>query len=311
MLKVSIDSFSYDLSEILKNIHFSSEKGEHIAVLGESGCGKSTLLHLIYGLLHLEQGSIHWKEKELLGPKFNLIPGEDFMKLVAQEANVMPFISVAENVATYLSRQNEKEEKERVLELLEVVELTDFKETTVKNLSGGQKQRVALAKALAKKPEVLLLDEPFSHIDSFKKNGLRRKLFSYLKKEKISCITATHDAEEALAFSDKILMINSGTLERFENPVALYNSLENSYQAGFFADIPSDTRAIFKDEDYVLLPHQIEVSKLKTPYKAVVIQSLFFGDYYMIEAKSQDTTVHIKHPEFITVGTAIYLAKKT
>lgn len=311
MLKVAIDSFSYDQSEILKDIHFSSEKGEHIAVLGESGCGKSTLLHLIYGLLHLEHGTIFWNNKELLGPKFNLIPGEDFMKLVAQEANVMPFISVAENVATYLSRQNEKEEQQRVAELLEVVELSEFKETLVKNLSGGQKQRVALAKALAKKPEVLLLDEPFSHIDSFKKNGLRRKVFFYLKKEKISCITATHDAEEALAFSDKILLIKSGTLERYETPLALYNTLQNTYQAGFFADLPSDTRAVFKNEKYVLLPHQIEISDKQTKLKATVVQSLFFGDHYIIEAKVKSNIIHIRHSEYLVSGSTVYIAKKT
>ena len=158
MLKVSINEFSYPNTpevSILKDIVFSLKEGEHLAVLGESGCGKSTLLHLIYGLLHLENGLLFWKEKQLLGPQHNLVPGELSMKLVAQEFNVMPFISVAENIATHLKRNNKEQDAARVDELLEVVALQEYKNTKVKNLSGGQKQRVALAKALANTPEVI------------------------------------------------------------------------------------------------------------------------------------------------------------
>ncbi|MCW8982100.1 MAG: ATP-binding cassette domain-containing protein, partial [Altibacter sp.] len=94
MLNVAIESFSYSDREILKDISFQLNKGEHLAVLGESGCGKSTLLHIIYGLLHLEKGVLSWNETPLLGPKHHLIPGEAFIKLVAQEFNIMPFSTV-------------------------------------------------------------------------------------------------------------------------------------------------------------------------------------------------------------------------
>ena len=215
MLKADIRSFSYSGPVVLEGIEFNLKKGGHLAVLGESGCGKSTLLHIIYGLLHLENGSIYWDNKELRGPKFNLVPGENFIKLVAQEYNVMPFTTVAENVAEHLSRQNAAADAKRVEELLTVVELQEFSGVMVKNLSGGQKQRVALAKALAKEPELLLLDEPFSHIDTFRKNKLRRKVYRYLKEKDIACITATHDAEEALAFFRSYLIAEkwqAGTL---------------------------------------------------------------------------------------------------
>ena len=101
----------------------------------------------------------------------------------------MPYTSVAENIATHLKRNNKEQDAARVDELLEVVALTGHKKTKVKNLSGGQKQRVALAKALANKPEVILLDEPFSNIDTFRKNKLRRNLYGYLKDNTITCIT--------------------------------------------------------------------------------------------------------------------------
>ena len=193
--------------------------------MGESGCGKSTLLHLIYGLLNLDQGSIYWGSKKLMGPKANLVPGELFIKLVSQEFNLMPFISVAENIASHLSRMDAQLDDNRVDELLSVVDLKAFKGTLVKNLSGGQKQRVVLAKALANKPELLLLDEPFSNIDARRKNKLRRDLYAYLRLNNISCITATHDSEEALGFSDEIIILQDGTTLAQGTPRALFKTL--------------------------------------------------------------------------------------
>ena len=206
MLSVQITSFSYAEKEILSDITFQLKAGEHLAVLGESGSGKSTLLHIIYGLLHVEQGSLSWEDKKLLGPNHNLIPGESFMKMVTQEYDLMPFTTVADNIATHLSRLHMEKDEQRVEQLLEVVDMMSFKSSLVKNLSGGQKQRVALAKALANEPKLILLDEPFSSIDTFRKNKLRRNLFSYLKEQGISCITATHDSDEALSFSDTLLI---------------------------------------------------------------------------------------------------------
>ena len=237
MLKVTIKDFSYPNTPevlILKDIVFSLKEGEHLAVLGESGCGKSTLLHLIYGLLHLENGLLFWKEKQLLGPQHNLVPGELAMKLVAQEFNVMPFISVAENIATHLKRNNKEQDAARVDELLEVVALQEYKNTKVKNLSGGQKQRVALAKALANTPEVILLDEPFSNIDTFRKNKLRRNLYGYLKDNNITCVTATHDSDEALGFADTILMLRDGTKEMMGSPQEIITNLKKPNHAVYF-----------------------------------------------------------------------------
>ena len=164
-----------------------------MAIIGESGCGKSTLLKLIYGLYDCDKGVLSWKSEPILGPKFHLIPGMPYMKYLAQDFDLMPFISVAENVGKYLSNFFPEEKQARIAELLEIVEMTNYANTKAKFLSGGQMQRVALAKVLALEPEVLLLDEPFSHIDNFRKNSLRRKLFAYLKQKNITCIVATHD----------------------------------------------------------------------------------------------------------------------
>ena len=307
MLQVAINSFSYADKEILSNISFSLEKGEHLSVLGESGCGKSTLLHIIYGLLHLEKGTLYWEDKQLLGPNFNLVPGEDFMKLVAQEFNVMPFISVAENIATHLSRLDLKSDRKRVNELLEVVEMESFAETMVKNLSGGQKQRVALAKALAKEPQLLLLDEPFSNIDTFRKNTLRRKLFGYLKDNNIACITATHDAEEALAFSDKILLLKDGKIEKLDTPENIYNALDNVYQAGFFGEVSIVPSGILSNEELILLPSQLKLSENETDFKVLVEKNYFKGNYYLVQAKFGNHIIFFENKNPFKLNTEVCL----
>lgn len=311
MLKVEIDSFSYSEKIILKDIRFSLKPGEHLSVLGESGCGKSTLLHLVYGLLHLENGSIYYNGKKLLGPTKTLIPGEPFMKLVAQEFNIMPFTTVAENLGSHLSKLDEEKDERRIDELLEVVEMEAFKNTLVKNLSGGQKQRVALAKALANEPKILLLDEPFSNIDTFRKNKLQRKIFSYLKENNISCITATHDSEEALAFSDTILMLKNGTEEMFGTPQYIYENVSTEYQAGFFGEANLLPKNIFSSantsEEVVIFPHQLEISEEKTRLNVSVKKCYFKGSYYLIESVFNNKTIFFNNSHLVKSGESFWL----
>ncbi|MAP55716.1 ATP-binding cassette domain-containing protein [Altibacter sp.] len=312
MLNVSIESFSYSDKEILKDISFQLKRGEHLAVLGESGCGKSTLLHIIYGLLHLEKGAISWNDTPLLGPKHHLIPGESFMKLVAQEFNIMPFSTVWENVGSHLTRQEEEKDHDRIRELLRVVDLEGFEKTLVKHLSGGQKQRVALAKALANAPQLLLLDEPFSNIDTFRKNALRRNLFEYLTLNNISCITATHDAEEALTYSNRILVLKDGTLDRIDSPETFFKTLETPYQAGFFNDFSElSEKVLFSGTasaaTRIVLPHQLIYSQSVTPLRVMVKKSYFKGSYYRIRAVRGETIIWFDHFEAIEPETPLYL----
>jgi ABC-type Fe3+/spermidine/putrescine transport system ATPase subunit len=222
MLQVENITFSYDKNKVIKNINFSVSKGQNIAIIGESGCGKSTLLKLIYGLYDLDEGQIFWNENEVLGPKFHLVPGMSFMKYLAQDFDLRPFITVAENVGKYLSNIYPEIKQSRINELLEIVEMTEYSNVKAKFLSGGQQQRVALAKVLALEPEVLLLDEPFSQIDNFRKNSLRRKLFSYLKSKEITCLVATHDSSDSLSFADETIVLNDGKIVTKEKSDYLY-----------------------------------------------------------------------------------------
>lgn len=309
MLKISNISFGYTSTEVLKNINFTANKGDYIAVVGESGCGKSTLLEIIYGLLHIEKGTVYWNDKKLLGPNFKLIPGEDFMKYLPQDFDLMPYITVEENIGKNISSLDPNKLK-RINELLEVVDMTDFLKTKVKNLSGGQKQRVALAKVIAKEPEVLLLDEPFSHIDNFRKNKLRRNLFRYLKSKNILCIVATHDTTDALSFADEILVIKDGKLIAKDSPENLYHFPKSEYIASFFNEIneiPINKIQLKSKSKKVVLryPNQIKLVE-NSDIKASVKTSYFKGDFYLIEANLNGKIIFFEHFEKLPIGAEIY-----
>ena len=210
MLKLDHISYAYDGGQsILKDISFVLPQGEHLAVMGESGCGKSTLLKAIYGLIDV-QGSIYFCENRVWGPSRQLVPGYAAMKYLAQDFGLGPYHTVAENVGKFVSNLDLDYKKERVAELLSLVGMQDFAQRKALDLSGGEKQRVALAMALAQEPQLLLLDEPFSQVDNFRKNELQRTLFAYLKERGISCVVATHDGKEALSFADKTLIMKGG-----------------------------------------------------------------------------------------------------
>lgn len=302
MLQVKQISFSYKKSAILDAISFQVKQGEHFSIIGESGSGKSTLLKLLYGTYDLNEGEIFWKNQQILGPEHNLIIGPEYMKYVAQEFDLMPFISVGENIGTFLSNFFPEEKQKRIDELLEVVELTAYKNVKVKTLSGGQKQRVALARAIAKQPEIILLDEPFSHIDNFKKQSLRRNLFKYLKSKNITCIVATHDMDDVLPFSDQMMVLHNTKIMASGTPKSLYNNPQNKLIAAFFGEFNSIDGKII----YAQRLKQVDNSNLK----AVVQHSYYKGSVFLIEADLPGNTVFFEHPDEIKKGTLVCLDYK-
>ena len=292
MLKVDNISFSYHKEKsILNDFNFSLKQGEHLCIMGESGCGKSTLLKAIYGLLDLNKGEIYWKDEQVFGPEKYLVPGFESFKYVAQDFDLMPYISVSENIKKFLSRFYPEESEKRTQELLEVIEMKAFENTMVKNLSGGQKQRVAIARALAKEPQLLLLDEPFGQIDNFKKNSLRRNLFSYLKEKNIACIVATHDKNDALSFADNLIIIKDNKILKNDSPKEIYNHPKEKYIAALFDDVNEIT---INNKTVLLYPHQIQVVE-KSALEATVLNSYFKGSYWLIEANFDGQKVFFNH----------------
>lgn len=299
MLEIKNLSFKYTETPILKDISLVIQPGEHLAIIGESGSGKSTLLKLIYGEYDLDQGQIFWKGSEILGPKFNLVVGYDFMKYVAQEFDLMPFISVEENIGKYLSNFFPEEKKERVEELLDVVELSEFSKIKVKTLSGGQKQRVALARALAKQPEIILLDEPFSHIDNFQKQSLRRNVFNYLKEKNITCIVATHDSDDVLGHADKMIVLHDAQIIAKNTPQALYENPEKPLIASFFGEFNQINDAIIYSHQLKVVSHSEMEITIKNAY--------FKGAYFLIQAEHNGNPIFFRHYESLPKGQSVFL----
>jgi ABC-type sulfate/molybdate transport systems ATPase subunit len=306
MLTVRDISFSYNDTPNLNSISFSLTKGKNLALIGESGCGKSTLLKLIYGLYDLDEGQIFWNDIEVLGPKFHLIPGMPFMKYLAQDFDLMPFITVAENVGKYLSNFYPEEKKARIVELLEIVEMTEYANVKAKFLSGGQMQRVALARVLALEPEVLLLDEPFSHIDNFRKNSLRRKLFGYLKEKGITCVVATHDSTDVLSFADEVAIIKEGKIIESGIPKFIYDNPRDKYVASLFGDV---NEVEINGELKFVYPHQLKLT-LHSDLKVQIVNSYFRGSHYLMEAKFGNQNLFFENDTILENGEVVCLKTK-
>ncbi|WP_431132930.1 ABC transporter ATP-binding protein [Psychroserpens mesophilus] len=300
MLQVKNLTFSYKKNKILDEINFSVNSGEHLSIIGESGSGKTTLLKLLYGKYDLDDGTIFWKDQQILGPQYNLVVGYHFIKHVAQEFDLMPYTSVQENIGEFLSNFYPEEKQKRTLELLEVVELSEFANVKVKTLSGGQKQRVALARALAKEPEIILLDEPFSHIDNFKKQSLRRRVFTYLKDKQITCIVATHDKNDVLGFADRMLLLNNAKIEANDSPKQLFKNPKTPIVASFF-----DEFNIIHTE--IVYAHQLKVVKTSN-IEVKVVKNYFKGPYYLIQSSFGNEPLFFENLKEIPEGSLVCLA---
>ena len=312
MLQIKDITFTYIDQPVIENVSFTVVRGQNIALIGESGCGKSTLLKLIYGLYNLDGGEITYNGNPIFGPKSNLIPGEDYIKYLAQDFDLMPHITVEENVGKFLSNMYPEEKSARVKELLDMVEITAYTKVKARFLSGGQQQRVALARVLALEPEILLLDEPFSQIDSFRKNSLRRNLFRYLKDKGVTCIIATHDSTDALAFSDETIVLQNGKLLAKANSKTLYENPANKYIASLFGEVNelklSQLIPLEDEEDQLLLlyPHQLIVVDNGMMH-VVVKQCYFKGSHYLIKAAFERRAIFFEHDSEIELNQEVTL----
>ena len=311
MLHVQNISFAYDSKTVISDVSFKIEKGSNVAIIGESGCGKSTLLKLIYGLYDLNEGEIFWNSNPVLGPKFHLVPGMENMKYLAQDFDLMPYITVAENVGKFLSNIYPQEKKQRIQELLEMVEMNEFADTKAKYLSGGQQQRVALARVLALEPEVLLLDEPFSNIDSFRKGALRRNLFAYLKNKGITCIIATHDSIDALSFSDETIVMQNGKILAHDASPKIYLKPEIKYVASLYGEVNEIALNLFEenadiDATILVYSHELFITE-KSNLEVTVKQSYYKGNTFLVKGVYDRKVLFFENPFPIPDGETVFL----
>lgn len=229
MLKLNGVSKSYDGVTILKKLDLEIGDSEIVSILGPSGSGKTTLLNLILGIINADEGEIVFNDKTIT---FTPMEKRGF-NIVFQDYALFPNLNAYKNI-TYGLRNNPsiatKEEVEGLIDLLGLREHLDKK---IDMLSGGQKQRVALARTMVMKPKILLLDEPLSALDGVIKESIKEKIVTIAKEFKLTTIIVTHDPEEALTISDKVLIINNGGIEQFASPKDIVKTPASDFVKNF------------------------------------------------------------------------------
>jgi len=229
MLEIKNLKKSYDGNIILQNINLNIEEGEIVSILGPSGCGKTTLLNLILGLTDADEGAIIFNGKEITS-----VPMEQRgFNIVFQDYALFPNLNVYQNV-TYGLRNNPKiSTTQEVEELIDLLGLREHLHKKIEQLSGGQKQRTALARTMVMKPKILLLDEPLSALDGVIKESIKEKIKQIARDYRLTTIIVTHDPEEALTLSDKVLIVNEGEISQYGKPEEIVETPGNDFVKEF------------------------------------------------------------------------------
>ena len=277
----------------LNNINLKLKQGEICALVGQSGSGKTTLLRLIAGLETTHQGQIIVNDKTFLDSTTATPPHKRNIGFVFQDYALFPHLTVAKNIGFGITQKAAK--TKRIATLLKLVNLENYGHRYPHELSGGEQQRVALARALAPKPTLLLLDEPFSNLDTNLKAQVRNDLFHIIQKTQVTCIFVTHDTQDAMMAANKIAVLNQGHLEQVGTPQQLFKTPCTPYVAALFGTINILTATdllLFKISlkdgvTYGLRPSAIQyyLEKMPNSAKVKVMRRVFMGDYWMCEVK--------------------------
>jgi iron(III) transport system ATP-binding protein len=226
---------AYGPSQILDSISLTVPAGELVCLLGPSGCGKTTLLRIAAGMERLQEGSVTIDEKVVAEPRLHLPPEDRQVGYMFQDYALFPHLSVLENVTFGLFRWDKTAAEKRAMEMLDQVGMSSQADKHPHALSGGQQQRVALARALAPEPRLVLLDEPFSGLDSNMRARVREQTLSVLKHTNVATLMVTHDTEEAMFMADRIkVMGENGRILQAGRPEDIYYRPEGEYVARLF-----------------------------------------------------------------------------
>ena len=224
----------YDGTPVLRGISLDIKSREFVTLLGPSGCGKTTTLRIIGGFEQPDSGDVFFEGKRLN----DVPPYRREINTVFQRYALFPHLNVAENIAfgLHIKKMNPAEIKRKTREMLSLVGLSGFETRDVTSLSGGQQQRVAIARALVCEPRVLLLDEPLGALDLKLRKDMQIELKRIQQRTGITFIYVTHDQEEALTMSDRIVVMNHGVIQQVGSPTDIYNEPENAFVADFIGE---------------------------------------------------------------------------
>ena len=271
---------SYGSNPVIKNLTFSIEKGQLISFVGESGSGKSTFLKCLSGLENINSGKVILNNKIINDKNLFVKPQRRKIGYVFQDYPLFPHLNIKENICFNL-------EKKYFKNFEDIVKLTNLKlllERYPHEISGGEQQRVCIARSIIREPDLLLLDEPFSNLDANIKYSIRDEICKIIKKTNTTTILVTHDINDALNISDKILIFKAGIIQQYSDPQKMYCEPANCYCAEVLGEInkfPKD------DKIYYIRPENLKVVDCSS--NSIIIEKCFFqGKSYKLLGKYEN-----------------------
>ena len=271
---------SYGSNPVIKNLTFSIEKGQLISFVGESGSGKSTFLKCLSGLENINSGKVILNNKIINDKHLFVKPQRRKIGYVFQDYPLFPHLNIKENICFNL-------EKRYFKNFEDIVKLTNLKQLLERyphEISGGEQQRVSIARSIIREPDLLLLDEPFSNLDANIKYSIRDEICKIIKKTNTTTILVTHDINDALNISDKILIFKAGIVQQYSDPEKMYCEPANCYCAEVLGEInkfPKD------DKIYYIRPENLKV--VDSSSNSIIIEKCFFqGKSYKLLGKYEN-----------------------
>lgn len=341
-LDISHLSVAFGDKKVIDDLSLSLAEGEIAALLGPSGCGKTTLLRSIAGLIQPNSGTIRFGSQLVGLSSVVLPPHRRGIGYVPQQGALFPHLNVAKNIAFGLDKKiySATEIKAIVAQMLELISLSGFEDSQPSELSGGQQTRVALARALAVKPKMVLLDEPFSALDAQLRNELRSDVVALLRAAGTTAILVTHDREEALVSADRVVLMQNGSIAQLGTPEEVYEKPASASIAVSTGDAlilegvrysdgstsyalhpskPSNAsgehngRTIGQDGDVVIRPEELHISKLpvENSVAGTIIKIEYYGHDAVLEIQLQESSkkvnARIAAPVDFKVGAEVYV----
>lgn len=328
ILELDSISKSFDGKKVLDALNLEIGRNEFITLLGPSGCGKSTTLRIIGGFEKPDTGRVLFEGKDIT----DLSPDKRNVNTVFQKYSLFPHMNVAENIAFGLKLKKKSQQyiRDKIRYALKLVNMDGYENRRPDSLSGGQQQRVAIARAIVNEPEILLLDEPLGALDLKLRHGMQRELIKIKKEVGITFVYVTHDQEEALTMSDRIVVMNRGIIQQMGTSKSIYDEPQNAFVADFIGDsniidgvmrqdrlveiqgvpIPCVDVGFSRNElvDVVIRPEDLVIVEEEKGYlRGMVVSIIFKGAYYEIKVRAGDYDWSIQSVNPAQIGAMVGL----
>ena len=288
-------SKKYGENSILENINITLKQGELISLVGPSGSGKSTLLKCISGMCNIDSGEIQINSKAIQ----NLESNQRNIGYMFQESPLFPHLTAIENILFNMSVYDES----KLSFLLNKMQIKHLNERYPHEISGGENQRIAVARSLIRKPDLFLLDEPFTNLDAITKKETKELVFDIIKETNITTILVNHDIQDSLEISDKILVLDTERRHQIDTPAIMYSKPASLEIANLFGEVNCLT---IEDKKVYFRPEDVKIVE-KSQIKVNVIKSVFIGKCFKIIAEFELEEITIYHESEIQKDTLIYL----